>query len=211
MEEKEKKIPGAWIGKLLPSLKIKLIAIGVLVVVAAIVLIAVFANNKTASVDTTYLIGKLREASELTTAKLTYTGMAEYNDEGVAVISKSNFTMIYEAEARIGIDLQEVKITANDAKKVIYVEIPPVKVHDVNVNSEKTKYFDVKFSLFNFDQKEDANKAEALAKEAAKKEILEIGVCQMAEKQAESLIKGILANAVPGDYEIQVTQLFAEQ
>ena len=53
-------------------------------------------------------------------------------------------------------------------------------------------------------EKEDNNKAIALAEEAAKEEIKNIGVLEMADGQAETLIKGILEDAVPKNYDFEV-------
>ena len=116
------------------------------------------------------------------------------------------FVMVYKATARIGIDVQKVKVWADDHEKIVYVEIPPVEIQDINVATDSIRYFDTKFSLFNLDQKDDANNAIALAKEEAKKEVQEMGVFQMAQDQASTLIKGILANVIPDGYTIEVKQ-----
>jgi hypothetical protein len=70
----------------------------------------------------------------------------------------------------------------------------------------KIKYFDEKFSLFNVDAKEDANKANALAEEEAKKELAGMGILEMANEQAEALIKGLIQDVVPKNYEIKVKE-----
>ena len=116
------------------------------------------------------------------------------------------FVMVYKATARIGIDVQKVKVWADDHEKIVYVEIPPVEIQDINVATDSIRYFDTKFSLFNLDQKDDANNAIALAKEEAKKEVQEMGVFQMAQDQASTLSKGILANVIPDGYTIEVKQ-----
>ena len=110
--------------------KIKLIKIIVIttLIIVAIIALAIYIYNKNKKIDTTYLTAKLEKSSELTTAKLTFKGIYEYDDEGIAVINKSNFVMVYEATARAGIDVKEVKIEQDDFKPIVWVTIPKAKV-----------------------------------------------------------------------------------
>ena len=52
--------------------------------------------------------------------------------------------------------------------------------------------------MFKVDQKENANKAQALAERDAKKESAKSGILEMADQQSETLIKGILQGCVNG-------------
>lgn len=169
-----------------------------------VLFIMVINYNDKEKVDTEYLFTKLTKASELTTAKLEYTGFSEYKDKGIAIINKSDFLMVYTANARAGIDVKEVKITSDDLSKVIWITIPKAKILSVNVDPKNIKYYDEKFSLFNFNQKEDSDRAQALAEEEAKKELAKMGILKMADEQAETLIKGLLIDAIPKGYEIKV-------
>lgn len=166
--------------------------------------IMVINYNDKEKVDTEYLFTKLTKASELTTAKLEYTGFSEYKDKGIAILNKSDFLMVYTANARAGIDVKDVKITSDDLSKVIWITIPKAKILSVNVNPKNIKYYDEKFSLFNFNQKEDSDRAQVLAEEEAKKELAKMGILKMADEQAETLIKGLLIDAIPKGYEIKV-------
>ena len=179
--------------------------VGLSVIGLTIVLVIMAINyNDKEKVDTEYLFTKLTKASELTTAKLEYTGFSEYKDKGIAIINKSDFLMVYTANARAGIDVKEVKITSDDLSKVIWITIPKAKILSVNVDPKNIKYYDEKFSLFNFNQKEDSDRAQALAEEEAKKELAKMGILKMADEQAETLIKGLLIDAIPKGYEIKV-------
>lgn len=194
------------LSKLFPNPKVA-IAVGIIAVLVVTALIAMpFLLHEEPAADTTYIVTLLTQSSELTTAKLHYTGMTEFVDAGVGFINKSDFVMVYEATARIGIDLEAVEVTADDVAKIIYVAIPAVTVQDVKIDASTIKYFDQAFSLFNFDQKEDSNEAIALAEEAAMEEVRDMGVLQMAQDQSATLIKGILANAIPDGYVIEIIQ-----
>ena len=190
--------------KLFKTVKAKIIAIAVLVAVVASICAFPFLYNKTEKVDTEMLYNTLQEASELTTAKFNYSGVTKYEDSGVTFLTKADFTMVYKATARIGIDVEEIEVTADDAQKVVYIKIPKAKVLDVKVDTSSIQYFSEKFSLFNPDEKEDGNKAIALAEEEAWKEIESMGGLEMADNQAETLIRGILSKALPRDYRIEV-------
>ena len=154
--------------------------------------------------DTEYIDAMLEKSSELITAKFNYTGMSEYEDTGIPIINKSDFVMVYKATARAGIDIKKVDVKIDNYKKIIYLTIPKAEVLDVKVDISSIKYFDEKFALLNINEKEDNNKAIALAEEAAKEEIKNIGVLEMADGQAETLIKGILEDAVPKNYDFEV-------
>ncbi len=181
----------------------RIIAI-VLIATIVLTIVALCSYKPKQTIDNKYIIAKLEKASELTTAKLHYTGMSEFKDEGITFISKSNFIMVYEATARAGIDVAEIKVDVDNLNRIIWLTIPKAKILDVKVDSGSIKYFDVKFALFNVDEKEDANKANALAEEEAKKELAEMGVLEMANDQAEALIKGLIQDVVPKDYEIKI-------
>lgn len=206
MKTKVKECVNDIFDKVFPSKKIKLIAIVIAFLVAALLIAVPFLNQEETSVDTSYMVTLLSKSSELTTAKLHYTGLTEFKDSGIAFVNKSDFTMVYEATARIGIDLEKVEVRADDVQKVIYVSVPAVTVQDVKIDASSIKYFDQTFSLFNPDEKEDSNEAIALAEEAALTEVQEMGVLQMAQDQSATLIKGILANAVPDGYTIEIQQ-----
>jgi len=193
-------------GLLLPTKKAKIIASIIVIIIIVGIASFPFLNNSKAKVDTTLLINKLEESSELTTVKLNYKGFAKYEDEGVVLLNRANFSMLYKATARIGVDVKKVSVKADDVRRIVYVTIPKAEVQDVKVDASSIEYFDESFAIFNVNEKEDGNKAIALAEEAAKKEIHEMGGLQMADAQAATLVKGILANAIPDDYTIEVKE-----
>lgn len=189
-----------------PFSKIKLIKITVIttLIIVAIIAIAIYIYNKNKKIDTTYLTAKLEKSSELTTAKLTFKGIYEYDDEGIAVINKSNFVMVYEATARAGIDISEVKIEQDNFKPIVWVTIPKAKVLDIKVDTNSIKYLKTDFTLLNTNPKEDANKANSLAEKDAKTEVEQMGILEAADQQAEALVKGLIQDIVPKKYEIQI-------
>ncbi len=186
------------------SLKARLIGYGVLVVILAVGIIILQGLNVKPKTDTEYLNALVKESSELTTAKLNYTGMTEFKDKGVKFINRADFTMVYKATLRAGVDVKSINITADDDNQIIYVTIPKATIQDIKVKPGSIKYYDEEVTLFNTDEKEDANKAQELAEKEALKEAKNMGILKLADQQAEALIKGILANAIPEGYQIKI-------
>lgn len=189
--------------------KIKLIAI--IVVIIAIVVLGFLIYRKNYFVDTKYIHNKLEKASELTTAKLTFTGITKYSDDGIYIINRADFTMVYKASVRIGIDLSKVKVDKDVMKRKVIVTIPNANVLEVHVDPSSIEYYDTKFALLNFDSKKDSNKdsnkAQAAVEDKAKEEVKNMGVLEMANEQAETLIKGILEGSIPDGFNIEVKKV----
>lgn len=176
-------------------------------VVVLVVGISVLANwNANEKIDTSYILATLQKSSELTTAKLTFTGFSEFKDEGVSFWNRSDFKMVYTATARAGIDVSAIGVTDNPATKTLHITIPKATVLDVKVDMENIRYFDEKFSLFNVDAKDDANAAIALVEKEAEKEVANMGILAMADEQAHTLIVGLLRDVVPSNYTIEILQ-----
>lgn len=178
----------------------KVIALLILILVLILGYKFIFNNDKQ-EIDTSYLVAKLEAASELTTSKLTYTGFSKFKDEGTIFIDRSDFKMIYTATARAGIDVKEIKIEKNN--KEIVVTLPKAKILDVKVELSDIEYFDEGFAIFNTDEKENANSAIKLAEEKAKEELSNMGILEMADAQAEILVRGLLQESITNEYTLK--------
>lgn len=194
------------LSKLLKTTKSKVIFIFAIVLIISIALVVIENKifNKEASADFTYLSMLLEKSSELTTAKLKITGIENYKDAGAMIINRSDFTMVYSATIRAGVELKEVKIEPNTIAKEIVIVMPSAKVFDCHVDQNEIQYFDEKFALFNVDSKEDANKACALAEQDGIREAEATGILEFAETEAEYVIKDILTPALPDGYTLTV-------
>ena len=151
-------------------------------------------------VNTRVLRQELEKSAELTAAKLKFTFKSEFKDTGIPVLTKGDFIMIYDVQVRAGVDLNEVEIPEDQIdpnEKVVHVYIPKAKILDEPwVNPDTIEYFDEKFTLFNPDLKEDANRAQKLAQDNARERATDTGILELADKQSEAVIKGILAGAL---------------
>lgn len=147
----------------------------------------------------------LEETSELTSAKIHTTGVVDYVDKGVKYINRSDFSMMFKATVRAGIELKDVKITVDDSAKTVNVVIPKSKILETTVDPESIKYFDTGFSAFNPDEKEDAVKAMKLAKEKAEEDAPETGIIELADNNNKNLVKSLLSeNVIKKDYKLNV-------
>lgn len=190
--------------KIFKTTKSKIIFELVIVLLFACVLLFIY--NGKSTVDTEQMNLLLSKSSELTAAKLKITAMSEFKDTGIVFLNRSDFTMVYTATVRAGINIDEVEIKVDNAVKKIYITIPKAQIQEVKVDPTSIKYFDEKLSLFNVDEKEDSNRAVALAEEAAKEEAANTGILELANQQSATLIKGILVNAVPEGFEIEIKE-----
>lgn len=196
MDEKKSKL------KILKKAKLIMVGIVVLAIVAVLIYIRFFMYNDTPTLSADYVTAKLTEASELTTAKLVYTGVADYSDDGIPVLTKADFTMVYEATVRAGIDVEKIQTEVDDENRIVWLSVPSAEVLDVKVHSDTIRYFNESITLFNPNEKEDSDKAQALAEQDAQAHAGEMGILELANQQAETLVKGILEGCVL-DYEIK--------
>ena len=184
---------------------IKNIIIAVLTVILLIIGIRFCINIfKDDEPNFNYINSQIAKSDELTTAKLRLRGIYNFKDKGTKIISRADFTMIYTATVRIGVELKDVEVTSNEITKKIIVKIPEAKVLEAKVEQNDIEYHDEKFALFNFDSKEDANRAAAEAEKDAKIQAEKSGVIEYAQTEAEAVIKNLIYPAIPKDYKIVI-------
>ncbi len=175
---------------------------GILILAIIVGIIVIAAVNPAPKVTEETLFPTLKLVGELTTAELNYSGYKEYKDSGLPFLNRSNFLMTYQASLRAGIDIEKIEIDVNNKTKT--VTLPAAEIQEVKVEPGTIKYYDEEFALFNFNSKEDSDKAQAQAEEEAKVQAHEMGILEHADKHAKTLIENSLQTAVPEDYTIVV-------
>lgn len=160
-----------------------------------------FYKNRQPEITAAYISEKIESVSELTTAELAYSGLIIYSDGDIPLITKKGFSMRYDANIRAGIDFSKIKIDVTDDKVVI--DVPDVKVQSVDVDAESIEFYDERYALFNWTQKEDVISAISIAKEDASSHANIAGLLERAAGQAEILIKSVLTGNV-GERELIV-------
>lgn len=141
-----------------------------------------------------FVSSRLEAVSELTTARLTYTGLIRYSEGKIPFLTKNSFSMIYTAKVRAGVDIQQAKIDIQEEQVVI--TLPECEVQSVEIDEASIEFYDEQWALFNRTEKEDVIDMVAAAKaDVMEKADLE-GLLQNARIQTESIIKGLLEDAI---------------
>ena len=181
--------------------------IGILTLVMAVIVFALyiwlFVYNGEPEITTEQLNVMISESSELTAAKLNGKGYSIYEDEGIPIINRSDFMMIYDYTVRAGFDVKDVTVDVSNIAKTVTVKVPKSKILDVKVNSKSLQFYDEDFALFNVDEKEDLRSALTAAEVDVYKDSAASGILEYADKQSKTLIKGIIGGAIPEDYSLE--------
>lgn len=181
--------------------------VGILAIVFVAVILALyvwlFVYNSEPKVTSEQLNLMLSESSELTAAKLNGKGYSIYEDEGVPIINRSDFMMIYDYTVRAGFEIKDVEVDVNNLTKTVTVKIPKSKILDAKVDSESMKFYDEDFALFNVDEKEDLQRALTEAEVDVYKDSAKSGILEYADNHSSALIKGIIGNVIPEDYTLE--------
>ena len=186
-------------------LKSKIFLIIILIVILIIIgLVVNLFINKESVTDTQMLIATLEKSSNLTTAKLNYKGYTKFNEgNGIPILTKGGFFMTYDATASAGINMKDVKVEVNDLTKVVNIKIPKAQIQNVNIIENTIDVVTKDFTVFDFQQQKDMAIAISKAEEDVKEKLGAMGIIEMADEQAESLIKSLLMPLLPQGYKFE--------
>lgn len=109
------------------------------------------------TVTTAYISGKLEDMGELTTQKLTYSGIFEVKEGAIPFITEKGFMMSYNAEVEARIDFEQVDIKITKDK--VSIKIPHATVQRPEIVEDSIKFLSEKKAIFNWSEKEDITKA----------------------------------------------------
>lgn len=119
-----------------------IIAVVIAVIVCAILVVSVksiLPSRKSESeIISKTMLEKIINVSDLSSFKAVYNGVAKVVNEEDS--EKVDYYVSYNAEVKAGIDFEKVAITVDNENKVISVEIPEVKITDVNVDITSLDY-----------------------------------------------------------------------
>ena len=168
-----------------------------IIIIAAAALIAVgflgarlLNKEPKVTVSATSIEERLSKCSSLTTARLDYRGIIKYSEGEIDFITKKSFSMIYDAHIKAGIDLSQAEVKVSG--KEIQVKLPSPKIQDISIDSDSLEFYDEKFALFNWTNKEDTTKAIAYAKEDASAKAGQTDILTQAREQAVSVIETLI-------------------
>ena len=190
---------------------------GVIKVVAALVLAVVLVfvgygirgwaeslGEPKVSLDAVTVTEQLENCQELASAKLEYRGLVTYEEGEIDWLTKTGFTMIYDATVRAGVDLSEAEVSVEDGQ--ITIDLPAATIQTVEVDADSLEFYDEKYALFNWQDREDTAAALELAEEDAEAKAEEDGLVELAEEQAVETIETLFSPfTADGSYTLTVT------
>jgi len=174
----------------------------VVVIVCAVIYVTNKVLNGEPEITNTFISDKLEEASELTSAKLTYNGLIHYTDGKIPFLTKKAFLMTYCAEVEAGIDLSEVDINVTVSK--VKITIPQIEILDISVDPDSIQFYDEKTALFNWTEKEDVVDAMQVAKDDVTENANIEELKSKAKEQTEVLLEGLFEDSI-GDRELVIS------
>ena len=150
-----------------------------------------------------FVSGKLEAVSELTTARLTYTGLIKYSEGKIPFLTQNSFSMIYTAKVRAGVDLAQAGIEIGEAQVVI--TLPECEVQSIDIDEQSIEFYDEHWALFNRTEKEDVIDTISAAKEDVRQNADLESLLESAGQQTRQLIKGLLEDEI-GERELVIQQ-----
>ncbi len=155
---------------------------------------AYLSTPKEPELTSSFINGKLEAVSELTTAKLTYTGLIKYSEGNIPFLTQNSFSMIYTATVRAGIDLSKALVEITEEEVVI--TLPGCEIQAVDIDEESIEFYDERWALFNRSTKEDVIDMVSAAKEDVTKKADTESLLESARLQTEALVRGLLGDVI---------------
>lgn len=192
---------GIWIGL---KLKIVIVCMIVLILAAGVAgfkICALVYEKRQPQITTTYISSKIDSVSELTTAQMEYKGLVVYSDGNIPFLTQKGFSMIYTAKIRAGVDISQIQINVTDEQVIITV--PDAEVQSVDVDPNSIEFYDEKYALFNWSDKEDVVDTLSIAKEDAAANADASELIENANAQTSAILRSILEDSI-GDKELVI-------
>ena len=166
-----------------------------MVSILIIAIAAIFVTDRLTKKDepeitNTFIGEKLEAVSELTTAKLTYTGLVRYTEGNIPFLTKKEFNMLYRAGVRAGIDLSQANIDVTDSE--VKLTLPKAEIQEISVDADSIQFYDESFALFNGEKREDTVEALKVAEEDVRENGNMEDLMAEAQEQTEILLTGFL-------------------
>lgn len=154
-----------------------------------------FLTTHTLSASTVH--EELSACSELATTNLNYRGLVRYEDGDIDFLTKKGFTMIYDSKVRAGVDLDAAEVEVSG--RTITVKLPAAQLFGVEIDADSIEFYDNKFALFNWENKQDTAEALKLAQEDAESKVDKSDLLEKATEQARTLVETLLKPLTVGE------------
>lgn len=153
-----------------------------------------YSTAKEPELTSSFISGKMEAASELTTARLTYTGLIKYSEGKIPFLTQNSFSMIYTAKVRAGIDLSEAQITIRE--DAVVITLPECEVQSIEIDENSIEFYDERWALFNRTEKEDVMDMITAAREDVSAKADMNDLLENARQQTELVLRGLLEDVI---------------
>ncbi len=159
-----------------------------------------FFSPKEPELTSSFVNGKLEAVSDLTVSELSYTGLIRYSEGKIPFLTQNSFSMMYTASVRAGIDLSKAQVTVTGDEVVI--TLPECQVQSIDVDPESITFYDERFALFNWTEKDDIIDTVSAARQDVSEKADLDSLLKQAAVQTKALIGGLLSDVI-GDRELK--------
>ena len=140
--------------------------------------------------------GKIKDVGDLVAAELIYGGIVKLSEGQIPFITEKGFTMKYTATVRASIDATQIGVEVTD--DTVKVSLPDSEIHSIDVDPDSIEFYDNKFAVFNWTEKQDVVDAIKAAREDAEANA-DIGhLEEKARRNSMRIIGRILSGLVGG-------------
>ena len=183
-----------------------MIAIAVVIIFVATLSVKVvlsISREDAPEIITKSTLEKIVHISNLSTFEAVYNGIAKVMNEKKP--DKVDYYVSYEAKVKAGFDVERVELEVDDAKKVISVTIPEIKITGIDVDIASLDY------IFMNDKANESTVSEQAYKKCIEdvenESSSENAICTLAGKNAKDVITALInpfIEQLDDDYELTV-------
>lgn len=179
----------------------------VVILLLSVIAISLFSSNRSknsqAAIINESSLKKIIDVSDLSTFQAVYNGIAEVMDKNDE--EKIAYYVSYEAKVKAGVDFEKVEIDVDDEKKIIMVEVPDIKINDVDVDITSLDYIFI----------DNRANTSTVSQEAYKRCIEDVNdesknetaIYELAEENAHNIIEALISpfiKQLDNEYQLQI-------
>ena len=153
---------------------------------------SILSDDSNAEINIAYLTKSIEKIGEIRTAKITYGCLSEFAEGKYPLLTKTAFSMYYEATAEAGIEIDKIEIN-QDANGKFIVKLPKPKLYDVKIDMNSIKLFKKSKALFNWSKPEDLQEALKVAQDDVLKKAETDQILEIANDKAVSVLENFLS------------------
>ena len=142
-------------------------------------------------VNTQTIRDGLANMGVLITQEYSFTQVETYTKEKTFlkfITTSSEFMYSYDGAVLAGVDLEKIKVTQDEDRKAIVVEMPASEIQAVTIDRDTFKIYSEKESLWNPLKLEDYNISLAEFEDAAREKAIAGGILERSDEQARKLV-----------------------